>query len=37
MPDEDGNLTEAEKQAIRQVQEDLKKELEEIRKQAEKN
>lgn len=37
MPDEDGNLTEAEKQAMRQAQEDLREELRKIAEQAEKN
>jgi hypothetical protein len=37
VPDKDGNLTEAEKDAMRQAQEDMKKELEEIRRQGEKN
>lgn len=34
MPDKDGNLTEAEKEAIRKVQDDLKKENEEYAEHA---
>jgi hypothetical protein len=37
VPDEDGNLTEAEKEAMRQAQEDLKEELRKIQEQADKN
>lgn len=37
MPDQDGNLTQAEIDAMRQAQEDLKQELKDIAEQADKN
>lgn len=37
MPDKDGNLTEAEKEALRQAQRDLKKEAEDAERSAREN